>query len=133
MSAKVQHYNQVVDGHKSQQTLNPFSSQCPTGPTGRRSPRLELSASEYGKPKSGSLTEMRGFKANMQVFKDILELCEVISIEGKPYNKEGFRMIFFGDLFQVSYFSEKIKHVDAELRPLKIAHVGVECDKHMYV
>lgn len=102
MSAKVQHYNQVMDVHKNQQTLNPFSSQCTV--TGRRSPRLELSPSEYGKPVSGSLTEMRGFKANIQVYKDMLELCEVISIEGKPYNKEGFKMIFFGDLFQVNYF-----------------------------
>lgn len=98
MLSKVQHYNEVVDVHKSQQTLNPFSTQQ----TGRRSPRLELSASEYGKPKSGSLTEMRGFKANIQVYKDMLELCEVISIEGKPYNKEGLKMIFFGDLFQVN-------------------------------
>lgn len=100
MLGKVQHYNEVADVHKSQQTLNPFSTQPQQ--TGRRSPRLELSASEYGKPKSGSLTEMRGFKANIQVYKDMLELCEVISIEGKPYNKEGFKMIFFGDLFQVN-------------------------------
>ncbi|XP_063696596.1 actin-binding Rho-activating protein-like [Culicoides brevitarsis] len=99
MSSKVQHFNQVVDIHQNQQTLNPFSSQCNNA--GRRSPRLELSASEYGKPKTGSLTELRGFKANIQVFKDILELCELISSEGKPYNKEGLKMMFFGELFQI--------------------------------
>lgn len=63
---------------------------------------------EYGRPKSGSLTEMRGQKASIHVYSDVLELCEQIAMEGQSYNDEEHKMILFGDLFQVFYLIFKI-------------------------
>lgn len=44
---------------------------------------------------------MRGQKASIHVYQDVLQLCEVIAIEGQAYNDEEHKMILFGDLFQV--------------------------------
>lgn len=44
---------------------------------------------------------MRGQKASIHVYQDVLELCEVIAMEGQSYNDEDHKMILFGDLFQV--------------------------------
>lgn len=44
---------------------------------------------------------MRGQKASIHVYQDVLELCEQIAMEGQPYNDEDHKMILFGDLFQV--------------------------------
>uniref|UniRef100_A0A336KBI1 CSON006476 protein n=1 Tax=Culicoides sonorensis TaxID=179676 RepID=A0A336KBI1_CULSO len=96
MNGKLSFYNQAIDVHKNHEGLNPFTSDQ----IGRRSPRLDLDPCEYGKPKGGSLTEMRGFKANLQILKDMLDLCEVIAVEGRSYNTEGHKMILFGELFQ---------------------------------
>lgn len=44
---------------------------------------------------------MRGQKASIHVYQDVLQLCEVIEMEGQTYNDEEHKMILFGDLFQV--------------------------------
>lgn len=53
---------------------------------------------------AGSLTEARGQRANMHVFKEMLELCEIINSEGYPQTKETpeLKFIVFGELFNVS-------------------------------
>lgn len=92
-------FNQKADNHKANQLLNPF-----TEVDGRRSPR-QFSKSEYGRPVAGSLTEMRGQKANIHVFKEMKELCELINSEGAPVDPEeprGVKFIFFGEIFNVS-------------------------------
>lgn len=55
------------------------------------------------RPIAGSLTEARGQKANMHVFKEMLELCQIINTEGYPVSKEepDMRFIPFGELFNV--------------------------------
>lgn len=55
------------------------------------------------RPVSGSLTEARGQKANIHVYKEILELCHVIDSEGAAYGDETAKLkaIPFGELFDV--------------------------------
>lgn len=58
---------------------------------------------------AGSLTEARGQKANMHVFREMLELCQVIYSEGYTHDKEHpkLRVILFGELFNVRF---KLEH-----------------------
>ena len=61
---------------------------------------------------AGSLTEARGQRANIHVFKEMLELCEIINSEGFSHNKATpkLKVILFGELFNVSLcFAELIK------------------------
>lgn len=54
------------------------------------------------RPKPGSLTEYRGMKANIQVYQEMIELCQVINEAGKPVDGEpDLRVISFGELFQI--------------------------------
>lgn len=94
-------FNQQANSHQSKQLLNPFSN----SQDGRQSPRPQFSKSEYGRPIAGSLTEARGQKANLHVYKEMRELCEVINQSGAPQDEEhprGPKFIFFGELFNVS-------------------------------
>lgn len=56
------------------------------------------------RPIAGSLTAARGQKANMHVFKEMLELCQIVNSEGYPQTKEDptLKFIPFGELFNVS-------------------------------
>lgn len=64
------------------------------------------------RPIAGSLTEARGQKANMHVFKEMLELCQIINSEGYNISDEqpSLRFIPFGELFNVKscFFSIQI-------------------------
>uniref|UniRef100_A0A336MT62 CSON004777 protein n=1 Tax=Culicoides sonorensis TaxID=179676 RepID=A0A336MT62_CULSO len=80
---------------------------------------------EYGKPKSGSLTEMRGQKASIAVFQDVLQVCEQIDTDGEPYNDEGHKGILFGNLFQI-YTLINDKLVGLLLRARKHSYVDFE-------
>ena len=53
---------------------------------------------------AGSLTEARGQKANIHVFREMQELCEVINTSGESVSKEEpeLKVILFGELFNVS-------------------------------
>lgn len=55
------------------------------------------------RPVAGSLTEARGQKANIHVYKEILELCYVIDSEGEIYSEKSpqLKAIPFGELFNV--------------------------------
>lgn len=52
---------------------------------------------------SGSLTEARGQRANIHVYKEILQLCHVIYTGGYIYREESpeLKVIPFGELFDV--------------------------------
>lgn len=94
-------FNQRANSHQANQLLNPFSTEM----DGRTSPRPQFSKSEYGRPIAGSLTEQRGQKANIHVFREMCELCCVINDSGAPVDEEdpkGAKFIFFGELFNVS-------------------------------
>lgn len=55
------------------------------------------------RPIAGSLTEARGQKANIHVFREMLELCQIINSEGYSHDKEHpkLKVILFGELFNV--------------------------------
>lgn len=98
LSSKVAKFNQKVHEHTSNQLQNPFSGQHNSR---SKSPKF-LSPEEYGKPKPGSLTEYRGMKANIQVYQEMIELCQIISDAGQPVEGEPeLRQITFGELFQI--------------------------------
>lgn len=105
LSSKVAMFNKVANQHNASQLLNPFANV-----DGRASPKPSFSKDEYGKPLAGSLTEMRGQKANIHVCKEMLELCQVINSEGFPDQENpDLRIIFFGDLFNIyNYISDKV-------------------------
>lgn len=56
------------------------------------------------RPVAGSLTEARGQRANIHVFKELVELCEIINSEGYSHDEENpkLKVILFGELFNVS-------------------------------
>ncbi|KFB45320.1 hypothetical protein ZHAS_00013267 [Anopheles sinensis] len=97
LSSKVALFNQTAQSHRESQLSNPFSDAQAT----RGMARLQISKEEYGKPKAGSLTEYRGKKANIQVYQEMLELCQVIDVDGQPVSKKNpdIKMIYFGELF----------------------------------
>ena len=54
------------------------------------------------RPIAGSMTEMRGQKANIHVCKEMLELCQIIDAEGfTDEDSPDLKIIYFGDLFNV--------------------------------
>ncbi|KAM7350674.1 uncharacterized protein ACRADG_009192 isoform 2-T2 [Cochliomyia hominivorax] len=117
LSSKVAMFNQHVNQHKQSQLLNPFSN-----PDGRASPKPTFSKDEYGKPLAGSLTEMRGQKANMHVLKEMLELCQIIDSEGYDVKDEPtMRVIPFGELFNIyNYISDKVVGILLRARKHKL-------------
>uniref|UniRef100_A0A1A9W290 Costars domain-containing protein n=1 Tax=Glossina brevipalpis TaxID=37001 RepID=A0A1A9W290_9MUSC len=117
LSSKVAMFNNQVQQHKQSQLLNPFSQS-----DGRASPRPTFSKEEYGKPLAGSLTEMRGHKANIHVLKEMLELCQIISSEGYPVQDDpGMRVIPFGELFNIyNYISDKVVGILLRARKHKL-------------
>ncbi|KAG4077615.1 hypothetical protein HA402_008875, partial [Bradysia odoriphaga] len=106
LSSKVAMFNKTVREHTDSQMLNPFSQD------GRSvSPKPKFSKEEYGKPIAGSLTAARGQKANMHVFKEMLELCQIINTEGYPQSEEdpSLKFILFGELFNIyTHINDKL-------------------------
>lgn len=106
LSSKVAMFNKTVREHTDSQMLNPFSQE------GRSvSPKPKFSKEEYGKPIAGSLTAARGQKANMHVFKEMLELCQIINSEGYPQSEEdpSLKFILFGELFNIyTHINDKL-------------------------
>ncbi|KAL7021272.1 hypothetical protein ACKWTF_011817 [Chironomus riparius] len=79
----------------------------------------ELKPEEYGRPKAGSLTEFRGKKANVHVYKEMLELCQIIHDEGSPTEENpDLRFISFRDIFNI-YVNISNKVVGLLLRARK--------------
>ncbi|XP_064538932.1 angiomotin [Drosophila montana] len=117
LSSKVAMFNNQATQHKQSQLLNPFSHD------GRASsPKPTFSKDQYGKPLAGSLTEMRGQKANMHVMKEMLELCQIIDSEGYTVKDEpSMRVIPFGELFNIyNYISDKVVGILLRARKHKL-------------
>lgn len=57
------------------------------------------------RPVEGSLTEARGQKANIHIYKEIMELCYVIDSEGEAHSEKSpqLKVIPFGQLFNVIF------------------------------
>ncbi|XP_037933376.1 uncharacterized protein LOC119668066 isoform X2 [Teleopsis dalmanni] len=114
-------FNNHAEQHQQSQLRNPFS-----GRNERSSPKPSFSKDEYGKPKAGSLTEMRGQKANMHILKEMVELCQIIDSEGyKVTDEPSMRVIPFGELFNI-YNSISDKVVGILLRARKHKLVSFE-------
>ncbi|KRF99611.1 uncharacterized protein Dwil_GK25143, isoform C [Drosophila willistoni] len=110
-------FNNQATQHKQSQLLNPFSQD------GRASsPKPSFSKDQYGKPLAGSLTEMRGQKANIHVMKEMLELCQIINSEGYDVKDEPtMRVIPFGELFNIyNYISDKVVGILLRARKHKL-------------
>lgn len=109
LSEKVALFNKVAGEHAENQALNPFSDKFSSG---RLSPRPN--DPDYGKPIAGSLTDLRGRKAQTQVNKEMIELCSVINDNGHhlssgPDDPDQRVIISFGELFQIyTYINDKL-------------------------
>ncbi|KOC67682.1 Actin-binding Rho-activating protein [Habropoda laboriosa] len=102
LSDKVAMFDQYANKHKDQQSKNPFTS-------GLNTEKRKFSKEEYGRPKAGSLTDIRGRKATAHILKEVLELCEIIYQEGTPCRDQPeITAITFGDLFNIyTHISDK--------------------------
>ncbi|XP_070526893.1 actin-binding Rho-activating protein isoform X2 [Cardiocondyla obscurior] len=119
LGAKVAMFNQYADNHKDKQSKNPFTS-------GLNAKKPTFSKEEYGRPEAGSLSELRGRKANAHVLKEILELCEIIAIEGTPCRDQPDVIgITFGDIFNI-YTNISDKCVGLLLRARKQKYLEFE-------
>ncbi|XP_077260255.1 actin-binding Rho-activating protein isoform X1 [Temnothorax americanus] len=119
LGAKVAMFNQYANKHKDKQSKNPFTS-------GLNIEKPKFSKEEYGRPEAGSLSDLRGRKANAHVLKEILELCENIAQEGSPCRDQpDVIAITFGDLFNI-YTNINDKCVGLLLRARKQKYVEFE-------
>uniref|UniRef100_A0A182MIF5 Costars domain-containing protein n=1 Tax=Anopheles culicifacies TaxID=139723 RepID=A0A182MIF5_9DIPT len=126
LSSKVALFNQTAQSHRESQLSNPFSDAQAT----RGMARLQISKEEYGKPKAGSLTEYRGKKANIQVYQEMLELCQVIDTDGKPVSKKNpdIKMIYFGELFNIyTHINDKLVGLLLRARKHDLIQFEGEC------
>uniref|UniRef100_A0A182PGX7 Costars domain-containing protein n=1 Tax=Anopheles epiroticus TaxID=199890 RepID=A0A182PGX7_9DIPT len=126
LSSKVALFNQTAQSHRESQLSNPFSDAQAT----RGMARLQISKEEYGKPKAGSLTEYRGKKANIQVYQEMLELCQVIDGDGKPVSKKNpdIKMIYFGELFNIyTHINDKLVGLLLRARKHDLIQFEGEC------
>ncbi|KAI4465157.1 striated muscle activator of rho-dependent signaling-related [Holotrichia oblita] len=96
--------------------------------------KRHFSKDEYGRPEKGSLSESRGFKATAQVCKEMLELCEMISLYGEPLftplenPNDPRKVISFGDLFTLyTIISDKLVGMLLRARKHKIVDFEGEC------
>lgn len=126
LSSKVALFNQTAQSHRESQLSNPFSDAQAT----RGMARLQISKEEYGKPKAGSLTEYRGKKANIQVYQEMLELCQVIDVDGQPVSKKNpdIKMIYFGELFNIyTHINDKLVGLLLRARKHDLIQFEGEC------
>lgn len=80
----------------------------------------------YFRPEAGSLSDLRGRKANAHILKEILELCEIISHEGTPCQDQPDVIgITFGDIFNI-YTNISSKCVGLLLRARKQKYLEFE-------
>lgn len=96
LTDKVAMFNKKFTEHHEKQLANPFSDI--ERPEGYQFAKLDPSDPNYGKPVAGSMTELRGKKANQHMRKEWRTLCEVIYDCGYRLG-DGKAMIRFGELF----------------------------------
>ncbi|CAD5214103.1 unnamed protein product [Bursaphelenchus okinawaensis] len=81
--------------------------------------QFDTSASDYGRPTKGSLTEKRGIKAGNYILTQVLQLCEFIIKygSGPPEARE----IKFGPLFKLyEFYSDKVVGLLIRARKYKL-------------
>jgi len=73
-----------------------------------RPPKYDRTSTDYGRPKKGTLTELRALKAAAHIAREMVQLCEVIEENGYRL-ADGSMEINFGDLFRIYQFiSDKL-------------------------
>ncbi|XP_018577661.1 actin-binding Rho-activating protein isoform X2 [Anoplophora glabripennis] len=130
LKSKVALFNKVADKHVQKQAINPFSN----GKQAGNLPRPVISKEEYGRPPKGSLSEIRAFKATIQVSREMLELCEVINQCGEPLFTPEEKVndprivISFGELFGIyTAISDKVVGLLLRARKYKLVDFEGEC------
>ncbi|KAJ8917553.1 hypothetical protein NQ315_005602 [Exocentrus adspersus] len=130
LKSKVALFNKVADKHVQGQAVNPFSN----GKQAGNLPRPVISKEEYGKPPKGSLSETRGFKATIQVSREMMELCDVINQCGEPLftpeekSNDSRIVISFGELFGIyTAISDKVVGILLRARKYKLVDFEGEC------
>jgi len=96
LSDRVAMFNRKCAEHTEKQLANPFSDV--DRPDGYTFAKLDINDPNYGRPVAGSMTELRGKKANQHMRKEWRTLCEVIYDCGYRLD-DGRAAIRFGDLF----------------------------------
>ncbi|GFS18835.1 actin-binding Rho-activating protein [Elysia marginata] len=84
-------WQSFAENHQAGQAINPWND------WGHRK-ALDKNDPEYGRPVKGSLTELRGKKAEKHVNNEIRELCHWINHIGTT-NEDGTASVTFGKLF----------------------------------
>ncbi|XP_057366073.1 actin-binding Rho-activating protein-like [Daphnia carinata] len=98
LSDKVAMFNKKFQDHHEKQLSNPFSDV--ERPDGYQATKLDVNDPNYGRPPAGSMTELRGKKANQHMRKEWRTLCETIYDCGYRF-PDGTAIIRFGDLFNI--------------------------------
>ncbi|KAF1599876.1 UNVERIFIED_CONTAM: Actin-binding Rho-activating protein, partial [Eudyptes robustus] len=81
--------------------------------------QYDKSASDYGRPTKGSLTEKRGIKAGNYILNQVLHLCEIIHKYGEGPLES--RTIKFGYLFKLyEFYSDKVVGLLIRARKYKL-------------
>ncbi|GJQ75215.1 hypothetical protein Trydic_g22053 [Trypoxylus dichotomus] len=124
LSDKIAKFNAKADDHVKKQSINPFSTDSVKDMTKR-----QFSGDEYGRPVKGSLTESRGCRASALVYKEMLQLCEIIHDYGETISEDDPRkVICFGDLFSMyNTISNKLVGILLRTRKHKIIDFEGEC------
>lgn len=122
LGAKVAMFDQHANKNREMQSKNPFTS-------GLNIAKPTFSKEEYGRPAAGSLSDIRGRKATAHIFREILELCEIIHQNGTPCKDEPDIMgISFGDLFNIyTHVSDKCVGLLLRARKQKLVDFEGEC------
>lgn len=130
LKSKVALFNAKADQHIKGQAVNPFSNDGKVGSL----PKPVISKDEYGKPAKGSLSEMRAFKATIQVCREMMELCDIIDQFGEnlftPEEKpdDPRKVISFGELFSIyTAISDKVVGMLLRARKHKLVDFEGEC------
>ncbi|KAL1512437.1 hypothetical protein ABEB36_002028 [Hypothenemus hampei] len=130
LKSKVALFNKVADNHTQKQAVNPFSNNSCVS----NLPKPKISKEDYGRPAKGSLSEQRGFKATIQVCKEMLQLCEVIEQCGEPLYEphekkdDPRKVISFGNLFSIyTGISDKVVGMLIRARKHQLVDFEGEC------
>ncbi|KAL2726423.1 actin-binding Rho-activating protein-like, partial [Vespula squamosa] len=119
---KVAMFDQYANKHKDAQSKNPFTS-------GLNIEKPKFSKEEYGRPAAGSLSDIRGRKANAHILREILELCDIIYQNGTPCRDQpDVTGITFGDLFNIyTHISDKCVGLLLRARKQGLVQFEGEC------
>ncbi|KAK4879517.1 hypothetical protein RN001_007663 [Aquatica leii] len=120
-------FNTFATSHVNKQAINPFSQDKSVNQLQRR----RFSKEEYGRPVKGSKSEIRGFKASLEILKEMLQLCEILDKHSEPLftpkekKNDPRKVISFGELFSI-YTTISSKLVGILLRARKQSLVDFE-------